>query len=78
MIDLFLLMWLLFGIFAAGIYMADEQGRYPEIAKRFYSELLWFSLGIGIMGGPITAIVMIFVSRFLRHGWTLRRIKDNK
>ena len=61
--------WLVCGVYAWGTEFAYFQGAYPTIAKENYREDLKFAVGLGLLGGPLAALVSLFMSGFNKHGW---------
>ncbi len=72
MILLCILGWLACAIFTAGAFFADIQDSFPMIAKVCERQDLAFGLVLGLIGGPIGALVSIFLTGFFQHGWRLR------
>ena len=69
---LFVMFWLACALFVAGAWFADFQGRFPKFAKQSrYSDLRGGAY-MGLFGGPVAAILIIFLTDFLKHGWKLK------
>lgn len=65
-----LAVWLICGIFNAGVAYAYFQGQYPTIAQKMRGSNAVFALYMGIFG-PTGVPVSVFGSKFLKHGWKL-------
>ena len=65
---MFLGIWLLCAFLAYGILLAYWIGEFPGFNNR---EDAGFSMGISLLGGPITLVIAFFVTGFCRHGFKL-------
>ena len=52
----------------AGIFFAYFQAKFPNIAEEDRREDLGQAWGMGLLFGPISLIVEIFMSGFVEHG----------
>ena len=75
---IFILLWVLLGILAAGGLVRDAQAFIPSMAEESYRQDLGVGLGLGLLFGPITFIVSIFLTGFWEHGWGLNRYDAHK
>lgn len=67
-----IVIWVVCAILSAGIEFAYWQGKYPEIAKDEYQEDLGVSLLRGMTMGPISLIMIFFLTGFCKYGWRLK------
>lgn len=63
--------WLSSAVLAAGFFNAYEK---KEWARYYDVEDLVFSIGLGLVGGPISLLVTFFMCDFWKEGWTLSRV----
>ena len=62
--------WLLCAFLAGGCFVRDYQSRANSSnAQRDYRTDLGHSVGLSLMGGPLTLFVAICATGFLEHGW---------
>ena len=69
---LFIEIWILCGILAAGISFAYWQGAYSFRSKENKLLDLIFSLTWGLLFGPIFLIIAFIGSGFAKYGWRLK------
>jgi len=66
------LAWFACGTISAGFDFADNQGRWPSLAKEGRRKDLGDAFLMGLAGGPFALVVVFFSSGFGEHGWRLR------
>jgi hypothetical protein len=64
--------WLACSVFSAGAQFAHFQGEFPSLAVRYRRQQLAEAIGFGLLFGPLSAVVAVFLTGFLEHGWRLR------
>ena len=70
MIYLIFIGWLACGFAAAGVYYADLQRSYPDLAKKNRREDAWNAVFVGVEG-PIGLLAALLNSGFAEHGWKI-------
>lgn len=64
------MLWLVYGVLAAGFGFAYFQGKYP-VGRDDRAENLGFWLLVGLVFGPIALLVSFFGTGFGKYGWKL-------
>ena len=74
MIIILIIGWIIFGIFAYAITLADQQGEYKSIREK---SDVGFSILMGLFG-PIGFLISFLLSGFAKHGlqWTSLKPED--
>ena len=68
--------WLACSVLSAGMVIGHARGEWPSIAEEDYRKNLGFGFLFGILGGPITVVMLFFFTGFCEHGWSLSRPHD--
>lgn len=69
---LYILLWALCGVAAAGLIFAYFQGRFEKTADQYLALDREFALLFGLSAGPLALVIAILGTEFGRYGWRLR------
>jgi predicted exporter len=64
--------WLACAVFAAGLFFADSQASFPQLAAKYRRKDLGWALGLSLLAGPVALVIAVFDTGFGEHGWRLR------
>jgi len=63
--------WLICAVLTAGMWFAEFQGKFPEVAQKNRRSDLGEAILIGLVFGPLGLVAEFFTSGFAEHGWRL-------
>ncbi len=63
----YIVIYMITGIFGYGITFASMQGMFPDLAEEGYRGDFTFAVFVGLLG-PVGLIAMLFMSSFVKHG----------
>lgn len=68
MIKAYVIVHLLCAVLTFGMWTAEFQGEFPDLAKKDCREDMGTGMLIGLATGPIGAFTMFFITGFAQHG----------
>lgn len=71
---IFLIWWIACGLVAAGGFNANVRCQFRSLTSQYdYASHQSFAIFMGMIGGPISMIVVVPFTGFYYYGWTLSR-----